>query len=568
MNIHFAPEHHERRVRIKVVGVGGAGGNAVNRMVEAGLGEVDFYAVNTDGQALDTSRAHQTLVIGADLTREQGAGGDPTLGRAAAESDRELLTGIVGDADMVFVTAGMGGGTGTGAAPVVAEVARQSGALTVAVVTRPFMFEGRRRAQQADQGLAALREHVDALLVIPNERLMEIEVADVGMTEVFRVADNVLYEATRGISDIISRHAVVNLDFADVRTVMKDSGAAIMGTGRGTGDDRAVKAAETAINSPLLEDVNIQGSRAVLVYLSAGSVTRNDLSGAMNLVQDAAGQDAHVFFGFGNDESLGDDLQVTVIATGFPSGIEDAVPASTVSTAVAQATPTEPAEPEAPEAPETLAPEAALVSEPEIDLEPEPEPEPEVESVLEPEPAPAVAMAPTPVAEAMPEPGPLVEPPLEVEPPAALEFPEVAPPPMDEPLMFAPESPEDPRVTLVPDPVPEPAPEPAVILERPADTARLAEMAAAAGQSVTMVPETPAVLETPTPMESSATVETPSPVEISASETSQRFLEPMGTVKLSGEEQNTTATETNQRFRHSVLSHDKSRPAWERKYVD
>ncbi|MEZ4388448.1 MAG: cell division protein FtsZ [Candidatus Krumholzibacteriia bacterium] len=475
MNIHFAPEHHERRVRIKVVGVGGAGGNAVNRMVEAGLAEVDFYAVNTDGQALDTSRAHQTLVIGDQLTRGLGAGGDPNLGRLAAEEDRELLTSMVEDADMVFVTAGMGGGTGTGAAPIVAQVARESGALTVAVVTRPFLFEGRRRAEQAEAGLAALRDQVDALLVIPNERLMEIEVADIGMSEVFRVADNVLYEATRGISDIISQHAVVNLDFADVRTVMKDSGAAIMGTGRASGEARAAQAAETAINSPLLEDVDIRGSRAVLVYLTAGQVTRNDLSGAMNLIQDAAGTDAHIFFGFGNDESLGDDLQVTVIATGFPGARAGVAAVRTVAT-VAEPAP----EPE---------PEPEVVAAPTLAVEPAPAPEPEPEVILGDEAVPLPE-----------EPGWLDEP----EPSRDWEPAEVAP-----------------------------APE--VSVAAPA-TARLAEMAAAAGAG--------------------------------GSATSQRFLEPLGTVKLTGQDQADAATETNQRFRRSVLSQDKSRPAWERKYVD
>jgi len=491
MNIHFAPEHHERRVRIKVIGVGGAGGNAVNRMVEAGLAEVDFYAVNTDGQALDTSRAHQTLVIGDELTRGLGAGGDPSLGRRAAEEDRALLAGLVEDADMVFVTAGMGGGTGTGAAPVVAQVAREGGALTVAVVTRPFLFEGRRRAEQAEAGLEALRDHVDAMLVIPNERLMEIEVADIAMSEVFRVADNVLYEATRGISDIISQHAVVNLDFADVRTVMKDSGAAIMGTGRASGQDRALQAAEVAINSPLLEDVDIHGSRAVLVYLTARDVTRNDLAGAMNLIQDAAGTDAHIFFGFGNDDALDDDLLVTVIATGFPGGRGEraaarvAVPASE---AVAADTP----EPDPSAQPMHAPPVAALEPEPELGpepepvSEPEPEPEPELELIEDPGP-PASGVAAEPG-----EPDPWVK---ATDPPAEMA------------------------------------------------TTRLAELAAAAGGGTAGEHAPP-------------------------SATSQRFLEPLGTVKLSGGDQADVATETGQRFRRSVLSQDKSRPAWERKYVD
>ncbi len=463
MNIHFAPDSaKERRVNIKVVGVGGAGGNAVNRMIEAGLSEVDFFAVNTDGQALDTSRAHQTLIIGSQLTRGLGAGGDPSVGRAAAEEDRELLAALVEDADMVFVTAGMGGGTGTGAAPVVAEEARKSGALTVAVVSRPFMFEGFRRAEQAEQGLEALRDQVDALLVIPNERLMEIDLCDGGMTEVFRVADNVLYEATRGISDIIAQHAVVNLDFADVRTVMQDSGAAIMGTGRASGENRAAMASESAIRSPLLEDVDIVGSRAVLVYITAKAVDRDDLRGAMGNIQQAAGPDAHIFFGFTNDESMEDDIQVTVIATGFPAGQVR-----------------EPAQP-------SFTPTAVV-----------PEPEPVV--VVEPDPEPVFEPEPEPVVEAAPEPEP--QPERQVEP-----------------------------------------------------GADLAVLAAAAGGQAR-----------------EAAVAVPSPESETArepSETSRRFLDPLGAVKLSGEEQPASPTQASQRFRSSVLGDDKLRPAWERKYVD
>ena len=462
MNIHFAPDNNkQRRVNIKVVGVGGAGGNAVNRMIEAGLSEVDFYAVNTDGQALDTSRAHQTLVIGNDLTRGLGAGGDPAVGRAAAEEDRELLAAMVEDADMVFVTAGMGGGTGTGAAPVIAEVARKSGALTVAVVSRPFLFEGFHRMEQAETGLAALRDQVDALLVIPNERLMEIDLAEGGMTEVFRVADNVLYEATRGISDIIAQQAVVNLDFADVRTVMQDSGAAIMGTGRASGESRATKAAEQAVRSPLLEDVDIHGSRAVLVYITAAAVDRDDLRGAMGHIQQAAGADAHVFFGFANDESLGDDIQVTAIATGFPAGQTH---------------------------PETTASSMADVE-------------------------PVAAATEEPVPEPTPEPEPVMTDPVleEVEPSAEIAAPESEPEPAES----------------------------------------LAALAAAAGGQARRV--------------ESVDVEMPSPAP---SETSRRFLDPLGAVKLGGDEQPAQPTHSSQRFRSSVLGDDKLRPAWERKYVD
>jgi len=507
MNIQFAPENRERRVQIKVVGVGGAGGNAVNRMIEAGLTEVDFFAVNTDAQALETSRAHQTLVIGSNLTRGLGAGGDPVTGRAAAEEDRELLAALVDGADMGFVTAGMGGGPGTGAAPVVAEVARQAGALTVAIVTRPFLFEGLCRMEQAEAGLAALREHTDALLVIPNERLMDIDVPDGGMTAVFRVADNVLYEATRGISDIIAQHAVVNLDFADVRTVMKDSGAAIMGTGRAAGPDRALVAAGQAISSPLLENVDIYGSRAVLVYLTARSVTREDLRGAMGHVQQAAGATAHIFFGFANDESLGEDLQVTVIATGFP--VSESAPAPELRRASAAATAGSPVARASEPAPETIAE------------------RPEVPADVAPA-APAWIAESAPLADTEPvfaraaDPSPESEPEREPEPgPESAAMPE----PLPEPI----------AATAVAEPVAEPA-------------VALAALAAAAGGR--------------------ARLEDPAPEQPTGTETSRRFLDPLGSVSLRDQTPPPGAQPAAQRFRSTVLGDDKLRPAWERKYVD
>jgi cell division protein FtsZ len=312
----------ERLADIKVVGVGGAGGNAVGRMIEAGLVGVEFFAMNTDLQALHDSPAHRTLQIGAVRTKGLGSGGDPAVGRAAAEEDldglREALTG----ADMVFVTAGMGGGTGTGAAPVIARVARELGALTVAIVTKPFRFEASVRMQQALAGIEDLRQSVDTLIIIPNQRLLEVVPPNTSMREAFRIADNVLYEATRGIYEIISRHDHVNLDFADVRTVMKDMGQAMMGTGRAEGPDRAVEAARQAISSPLLEDVDIRGSRAVLVNVLGRDVGLQDTAEAMEFIQEAAGPQAHVIFGYGNDESLGDTLQLTVIATGFDAARE------------------------------------------------------------------------------------------------------------------------------------------------------------------------------------------------------------------------------------------------------
>lgn len=553
MNIHFAPDTNERRVKIKVVGVGGAGGNAVNHMIEAGLSEVDFYAVNTDGQALDISRAHQTLIIGSELTRGLGAGGDPSIGRAAAEEDRDLIASMVEDADMVFVTAGMGGGTGTGAAPVVAEVARESGALTVAVVTRPFMFEGFRREEQASSGLAALREQVDALLVIPNERLMDLDLPDNGMTEVFRVADNVLYEATRGISDIIAQRAVVNLDFADVRTVMKDSGAAIMGTGHASGQDRAVSAAEAAINSPLLENVNIKGSRAVLVYITAAAVGRDDLRGAMDLIQTAAGSDAHIFFGFANDESLGEELQVTVIATGFP--VADArVDAPAVEDVVVVEEVVVPEEVEQVE-------EVTVEAEIDIDVTPAVEDPAPIEVIPLVAEAPMVAETPLVAMESEVEqrPEPVVnepEPVVETAPQQAVFTATV------EPLPVASEPPVEMEEPIRAEPLPVEAPmPPPVVIEVPEERAlhepvnNLAALAAAAGGQARVVP---ASVSKPMAPQAEAT----------PSETSRRFLDPLGSVNLNASEQPTEAPQPNQRFRSSVLSDDKMRPAWERKYVD
>jgi cell division protein FtsZ len=307
----------ERLADIKVIGVGGAGGNAVGRMIEAGLVGVEFFAVNTDVQALQDSTAHRTLQIGAVRTKGLGSGGNPSVGRAAADEDLVHLREALAGADMVFVTAGMGGGTGTGAAPVIARVARELGALTVGIVTKPFRFEASVRMQQALNGIEELRQSVDTLIIIPNQRLLEVVPPNTSMREAFRIADNVLYEATRGIYEIISRHDHVNLDFADVRTVMKDMGQAMMGTGRAEGPDRAVQAARAAISSPLLENVDIRGSRAVLVNVLGREVGLQDTAAAMEYIQEAAGPQAHVIFGYGNDESMGETLQLTVIATGF-----------------------------------------------------------------------------------------------------------------------------------------------------------------------------------------------------------------------------------------------------------
>ncbi len=384
MMFEFA-EEPERLADIKVAGVGGAGGNAVARMIEAGLTGVEFLAVNTDLQALKGSPAHNAMQIGAQLTKGLGSGGKPAVGAAAAEEDRERLASTLHGADMVFITCGMGGGTGTGAAPVIAEIAREQGALTVAIVTRPFAFEGRVRTDQAEAGIERLRAAVDTLITIPNQRLLEVVPPNTSMHEAFRIADNVLYEATRGIYEIISRHDHVNLDFADVSTVMRGMGEAMMGTGRASGEDRALKAAEQAISSPLLENLSITGSQAVLVNVLGAQVNLQDTAQAMQFIQEAAGPDAHVIFGYGIDESLGDTLQVTVIATGFQGG-RRARPAARVA------------------APAVVRPVAAPAPEPEpvVAAEPEPRPEPEPAApaaepfVFEHDPEPALAAAAPP----------------------------------------------------------------------------------------------------------------------------------------------------------------------------
>ncbi|MCP4293212.1 MAG: cell division protein FtsZ [bacterium] len=333
MMFEFA-EETQRLTDIRVAGVGGAGGNAVNRMIGSGLNGVEFLALNTDSQALADNKAHNIMQIGTELTQGLGSGGKPSVGEGAAEEDRDAIRQAVGQANLVFVTAGMGGGTGTGAAPVVAEIARKQGALTVGIVTKPFLFEGRVRMQQAEAGIARMRDVVDTLIVVPNQRLLEIVPPNTSMDEAFLIADQVLYEATRGIFDIISRHDTLNLDFADVRSVMQGMGVALMGTGRATGENRALEAAEAAINSPLLENLNIRGSKAVLVNVLGAEVGLHDTAAAMQFIQEAAGPEAHVIFGYGIDPDLGDTLQVTVIATGFEMSEESG---GTVSMAMGSA---------------------------------------------------------------------------------------------------------------------------------------------------------------------------------------------------------------------------------------
>jgi cell division protein FtsZ len=306
--------------RLKVIGCGGAGGNAVNRMIGAGLRGVEFIVANTDMQALSQSLAPSRIQIGVNTTRGLGSGGDPATGRRSAEEDETAITDAVADADMVFITAGMGGGTGTGSAPVVARLARQAGALTVAVVTKPFLFEGRRRMRQCEEGLEELRAEVDTLLVIPNERLLSVVEKGTSLSEAFSVADNVLLQATRGISELVTVPGLVNLDFADVKSIMACRGNALMGCGRGSGERRAVEAATQAVSSPLLEDVSIHGAEGVLVNITGGrDLSLHEVNEAAQVVTQAAGDDANVIFGAVIDPSLDGDLLITVVATGFGS---------------------------------------------------------------------------------------------------------------------------------------------------------------------------------------------------------------------------------------------------------
>ncbi len=302
---------------IKVVGIGGGGVNAVNRMIEVGLKGVEFIAINTDAQALLMSDADVKLDVGRELTRGLGAGADPEVGRQAAEDHREEIEEVLKGADMVFVTAGEGGGTGTGGAPVVANVARTLGALTIGVVTRPFTFEGRRRATQAEVGIEALRNEVDTLIVIPNDRLLAMTDRDISVLDAFRSADQVLLSGVQGITDLITTPGLINLDFADVKTVMSHAGSALMGIGRARGDDRAVVAAEQAIASPLLE-ASMDGAQGVLLNISGGSdLGLFEINAAAELVSDAAHPEANIIFGAVIDDALGDEVRVTVIAAGF-----------------------------------------------------------------------------------------------------------------------------------------------------------------------------------------------------------------------------------------------------------
>ncbi len=337
-----APQNH--LAVIKVVGVGGGGVNAVNRMIEVGLKGVEFIAVNTDAQALLMSDAETKLDIGRELTHGLGAGADPNVGRQAAEDHIEEITDSLAGADMVFVTAGEGGGTGTGAAPVVARVAREAGALTVGVVTRPFSFEGNRRAAQAEAGVEKLRGEVDTLIVIPNNRLLEISDTNISVLDAFRAADQVLLSGVQGITELITTPGLINVDFNDVKSVMKDAGSALMGIGAATGEDRALRAVETAISSPLLE-ASIDGAHGVLMFFQGGSnLGLQEIFLSSQLVREAAHPEANIIFGSVIDDSLGDEIRVTIIAAGFDemeaeASSSPAWQASTAKAPAAQAAP-------------------------------------------------------------------------------------------------------------------------------------------------------------------------------------------------------------------------------------
>ncbi|MDO9515969.1 MAG: cell division protein FtsZ [Syntrophales bacterium] len=304
--------------KIKVIGVGGGGGNAVNMMIAYNLSGVDFIVANTDSQAMVSSKAPIKIQMGAEATKGLGAGSDPEVGKKAAIESQDRLREVLDGADMVFVTAGLGGGTGTGGAPIVAEIAKELGALTVAVVTKPFQFEGKKRWRQAEEGLAELKKVVDTLIVIPNQRLLSISGRNMSLPDAFKKADDILYNGVKGISDLIMVPGLINLDFADVKNVMSEMGLALMGTGVASGDNRAVEAAQKAISSPLLEDNSIQGARGVLLNITGGpEMTLFEVNEASSLVQAEAHEDANIIFGTVVDETMGDEIRITVIATGF-----------------------------------------------------------------------------------------------------------------------------------------------------------------------------------------------------------------------------------------------------------
>jgi len=353
---------------LKVIGVGGGGCNAVNTMIRMGLQGVDFITANTDRQALEASLAPTKIAIGGELTKGLGAGANPDVGRKAALEDYAKIADMLTGADMVFITAGMGGGTGTGAAPVFAKIAKEVGALTVGVVTKPFIFEGRKRGKSAIQGLDSLRENVDSLIVIPNERLLTIAGSTLSMIEAFKKADEVLLNAVQGISDLINHTGLINSDFADVKTIMQNKGLALMGIGYGEGEHRAVEAATNAISSPLLEDVSIEGATGIIINITGGSTLKiHEVNEATTLIMEAAHEDAEIIFGTVIDESMKDSVKVTCIATGL--GVEKAKQAQQAA-AAAQAAIAQPVS--APSRPEEIRGTGATVAPPDAPVPPEP----------------------------------------------------------------------------------------------------------------------------------------------------------------------------------------------------
>ena len=331
-------ERNSMTARIKVIGIGGGGGNAVNTMIGAKLSGVDFMAANTDAQSLEESRAPVRIQLGNLITKGLGAGANPEIGRRAAMEDQESIRAYLEGADMIFITAGMGGGTGTGGAPVIAQVAREVGALTVGVVTKPFVFEGKKRLRQAEQGIEELKRTVDTLIVIPNQRLLSIAAKTTTMLEAFHKADDVLLQAVRGISDLIITPGLINLDFADVRTVMAEMGLALMGAASASGENRAIEAAQKAISSPLLEDISIQGARGVLINITGGpDLCLHEVNEAASMIQEEAHEDANIIFGAVIDDNMKDEIRITVIATGFGEVKEEVKPASPAVTTFTRA---------------------------------------------------------------------------------------------------------------------------------------------------------------------------------------------------------------------------------------
>ena len=323
--IHLASRADNGVTRIKVIGVGGAGGNAVDNMIEERSAGVEFITANTDLQALEATLAPIKLQIGSDLTKGLGAGANPEIGRRSAEENHQEISDQLTGTDMVFITAGMGGGTGTGAAPIIAKVAKELGCLTVAVITKPFDFEGKQRKTQAEEGVRALRNTADTLITIPNQRLLQVVGRGTSLRDAFKVADNVLRQAVEGIADLIVAPGLINLDFADVQTIMSGMGLAVMGTGVGHGDKRAIEAAHLAVSSPLLEDSSIDGARGILLNVTGGyDIALHEVHDAASIIREAVHEDAHIIFGAVTDEKLEDELRVTVIATGFHQRDADA----------------------------------------------------------------------------------------------------------------------------------------------------------------------------------------------------------------------------------------------------